>query len=103
LTIYCAKSDQTVKVDCYGIVGELLTDKNPLMCAKMAGRPKNTIESDPVHASLPKPAIRCLELLLESGRYGTNVSDVARYLLMRSIDDLTRANILPLSITDDES
>jgi len=41
-------------------------------------------------------------MLLESGRYGTNVSDVARYLLMRSIDDLTRANILPLSITDDK-
>lgn len=61
----------------------------------MAGRPKNAIESDPVHASLPKPAIRCLELLLESGRYGTNVSDVARYLLMRSIDDLTRAKVLP--------
>lgn len=68
----------------------------------MAGRTPNTIESDNVHPSLPKPAIRCLEQLLKSGRYGTNVSDVARYLLMRSIDDLTRANILPLSITDDE-
>jgi hypothetical protein len=68
----------------------------------MAGRPDNTIESDKVGASLPKPAIRCLELLLKSGRYGTNLSDVTRYVLLRGIDDLTRANILPLSITDDE-
>lgn len=50
----------------------------------MAGRTPNTIESDNIHPSLPKPAIRSLELLLKSGRYGTNVSDVARYLLMRS-------------------
>lgn len=61
----------------------------------MAGRPENTIESDKVHASLPEPAIRCLELLLKSGRYGTNLSDVARYVLLRGIDDLTRAHILP--------
>jgi hypothetical protein len=69
----------------------------------MAGRTPNAIESDPIHPSLPKPAIRCLELLLKSGRYGTNVSDVARYLLLRSIYDLTREKILPLSITDEES
>jgi hypothetical protein len=68
----------------------------------MAGRTENAIESDKVHPSLPKPAIRCLELLLESGRYGTTVSDVARFLLMRSIDDLTRAKVLPPAISDDE-
>jgi hypothetical protein len=59
------------------------------------GRPKNAIESDNVQASLPEPAIRCLELLLKSGRYGTNLSDVTRYVLLRGIDDLTRAHILP--------
>ena len=70
----------------------------------MAGRSKNTIESDPVHPTLPKPAIRCLELLLESGRYGTTVSEVARYLLIRGIDDLTRANVLPaLPITQPDA
>lgn len=68
----------------------------------MGGRTENAVDSDKVHPSLPKPAIRCLELLLESGRYGTTVSDVARYLLIRSIDDMTRANILPLSITEDD-
>lgn len=67
----------------------------------MGGRTPNAIESDNVHPSLPKPAIRCLELLLESGRYGTTISDVARYLLLRSIDDMARANILPLSIDED--
>lgn len=68
----------------------------------MAGRTENDVESDKVHPSLPKPAIRCLEMLLKSGRYGTTVSDVARYLLMRSIDDLTREKILPISIKEDE-
>lgn len=63
----------------------------------MGGRTPNTIESDNVHPSLPKPAIRCLELLLETGRYGTTISDVARYLLLRSIDDMARENILPFS------
>jgi hypothetical protein len=68
----------------------------------MAGRPTNDVDSDKVHASLPLPAIRCLEMLLKSGRYGTNLSDVTRYVLLRGIDDLTRANILPLSLTDND-
>jgi Arc/MetJ-type ribon-helix-helix transcriptional regulator len=62
-------------------------------------RPKNTTDSKKVHPSLPDDVYRCLELLVESGRYGSNVGDVARYLLINSIDQLTRANVLPLSMT----
>jgi Arc/MetJ-type ribon-helix-helix transcriptional regulator len=61
-------------------------------------RPKNTTDSKKVHPSLPDDVYRCLELLVESGRYGSNVGDVARYLLIRSVDELTRANVLPLAL-----
>jgi Arc/MetJ-type ribon-helix-helix transcriptional regulator len=69
----------------------------------MAGRSENTVGTDKVHATLPIDVIRSLEVLLASGRYGTNLSDVTRYLLVRSVDDLTRAKVLPpLSDGDSE-
>ena len=61
-------------------------------------RPKNTTDSKKVHPSVPDDVYQCIELLVESGRYGSNVGDVARYLLIRSIDELTRANVLPLTL-----
>lgn len=62
------------------------------------GRPKNTTPPKKVHPSLPDDVYRCLELLRDSGRYGSNLGDVARYLLINSIDQLTRANVLPLTL-----
>jgi len=49
-----------------------------------------------VNPTLPPDAIACLELLAKMGRYGGNTKTaVAGYLIMREIDDLTRAGVLP--------
>ncbi len=47
-----------------------------------------------VTLTLPPDAIKCLEILKEMGRYGSNVTAVANYLITREIDDLTRAGVL---------
>ena len=60
-----------------------------------AGRPKNTTESTKVHPSLPAGAYACLKYLSDEGRLGTNVTDVARTLLIQSINHLTQTGVLP--------
>ena len=44
---------------------------------------------------LPADAYGCLQWLVRIGRYGNNPTEVAKYLLTRGIDDLTRAAVLP--------
>lgn len=59
------------------------------------GRPSNPSPSQKVEPSLDQPTLASLDLLIEKG-YGKNKSDVARYLILREIDDLKRAGILPV-------
>jgi hypothetical protein len=59
------------------------------------GRTRNSEATTKVTPAMSADAIRCLKLLSKSGRYGSTVNEVARYLLIRSIDDLTRTGVLP--------
>lgn len=58
-------------------------------------RPENEKPTKQVKPSLPADAYACLEFLAGLGRYGSNPTEVARYLILREIDDLTRSNVLP--------
>jgi len=54
-----------------------------------------------VNPTLPPDAIACLELLAKMGRFGGSTKTaVAGYLIMREIDDLTRAGVLPKKALD---
>jgi hypothetical protein len=63
-------------------------------------RPKNTTASRTVELSMPADAHACLEKLADMGRYGGTAASVARYLLTRAIDDLTRDGVLPAKPLD---
>jgi hypothetical protein len=58
-------------------------------------RSENEKPTRQVKPWLPADAYACLEFLATLGRYGSNPTEVARYLLLREIDDLTRSNVLP--------
>jgi hypothetical protein len=58
-------------------------------------RPRNTTQSRKIEPTIPGDAFACLEHLARMGRYGGNPSEVARYILLRGLDDLTRAGVLP--------
>lgn len=60
--------------------------------------PRPAHEQPPRHVkpSLPADAYACLQWLARNmGRYGNNPTEVARYLILRGIDDLTRGGVLP--------
>jgi hypothetical protein len=61
----------------------------------MAGRPKNQEPGKKVEPTLPADAYTCLEFLAKMRRFGDTPSAVARYLILREIDDLTRSGVLP--------
>lgn len=63
-------------------------------------RPKNATQSRSVELSMPADAHACLERLADMGRYGGSAAGVARYLLTRAIDDLTRDGVLPAEPLD---
>jgi hypothetical protein len=58
-------------------------------------RPANEQPSREVKPRLPADAYACLQRLAKLGRYGSNPTEVARYLILREIDDLTREGVLP--------
>ena len=60
-------------------------------------RPKNQTPSRKVEVTLPPDAAACLDRLAKLGRFGNKPAEVARYLILREIDDLTRAKVLPPS------
>lgn len=66
-------------------------------CDKMAagqrGRPRG--RGRKVDPALPPDAHAALVLLAKRKRYGITVNEVARYLILRGIDDMTRAGELP--------
>jgi len=59
------------------------------------GRKKSENPSKPLDLTLPPDAHACLVLLVKMGRYGGSAAEVARYMILREIDDLTRAGVLP--------
>jgi hypothetical protein len=59
----------------------------------MVGRPKIFVESKKVEPTLPLDAFKSLEALVAKG-YGSSPTDVARYLILREIDDLKRAGVI---------
>jgi hypothetical protein len=58
-------------------------------------RSRNEQPSHAVKPLIPADAYACLQRLAKMGRYGSNPTDVARYLILREIDDLTREGVLP--------
>ena len=58
-------------------------------------RKQNATPSRKVEPSIPADAYACLQRLATLGRFGGNPTEVARYLLIRGIDDLTRTGVLP--------
>lgn len=62
--------------------------------AGMAGRPKNQHPTKKVEPTLPANAYARLEALVEIGIYGSNPTEVARYLILRELDELLRQGVL---------
>ena len=60
------------------------------------GRPPNPAPTRKVEPGLPPDAHACLERLVKLG-YGSTATDVARYLILREIDDLKRTGVLKVS------
>lgn len=59
------------------------------------GRPRNHNPGRKVEPTLPPDAFACLERLADMKRFGNTRNEVARYMILREIDDLTRAGVLP--------
>jgi hypothetical protein len=57
-------------------------------------RERNATPSRKIEPTIPADAYACLQRLADMGRYGANPTEVARYLLIRALDDLTRAGVL---------
>ncbi len=62
---------------------------------KRAGRKANPNPGHKVDPMLPADTYACLLYLADLRRYGANPNEVARYMIMREIDDLTRAEVIP--------
>jgi hypothetical protein len=61
----------------------------------MAGRKPDNEPGKKVDPMMPPDAYASLQMLAEMGRFGKNPNEVARYLLLRELDDLTRTGVLP--------
>jgi hypothetical protein len=57
------------------------------------GRRPNAVKPRKVNPSLPAESYACLERLVGLG-YGGNPTEVAKFLILREIDDLKRAGVL---------
>jgi hypothetical protein len=60
----------------------------------MAGRPKNVEPTKKVEPRLPPKAFEQLQRLAKMGTFGSNATEVAKYLILREIDDLIRTGVL---------
>ncbi len=61
---------------------------------------KNANESRRVEFRISGPSYERLEFLAKTGLYGGSVGEVARMLVGRELDDLTRAKVLPLELPE---
>jgi hypothetical protein len=60
----------------------------------MVGRPKNEEPTKKVEPRLHPKAYAQLKQLAEIGTYGSNATEVAKFLILRELDDLLRAVVL---------
>jgi hypothetical protein len=59
-------------------------------------RPPHEQTPRQVKPMLPADAYACLQWLSTNmSRYGNNPTEVARFLILRTLDDLTREGVLP--------
>lgn len=63
--------------------------------ARKRGRPKNERPGRKLEPTLPADAYECVVRLASMKRFGSTKNEVARYLILRELDDLTRAGVLP--------
>lgn len=61
--------------------------------AEKRGRPKNNEPAKKVEPRLAPGAYACLQWLVKKKRYGNNPTEVAKYLILREIDDMERAGM----------
>ncbi len=70
---------------------------------KRRGRRPNPNPGHKVEPMLAADTYACLEYLAGKNRYGSNPSEVARYMILREVDDMTRAGIIPLELGKPDS
>jgi hypothetical protein len=58
------------------------------------GRPKNRNPTRKVEPVLPAGAYACLHDLAGMAHYGSTPNEVARYLILRGLDDLMRSGVI---------
>lgn len=61
-------------------------------------RQKNANESRRVEFRISAPSYARLEFLSKTGLYGGTVGEVAKSLVGRELDDLTRVQLIPLNV-----
>jgi hypothetical protein len=64
----------------------------------MVKAPKKAPNEEPthkVHPALPAEAYRCLERLAKKNRLGSTPTEIAKYMILRVIDDMDRAKAIP--------
>ena len=61
-------------------------------------RRKNATPTTKVAPTIPLPVYARLEKLAADGLYGNNPSEVARYLIVRGLDDLIRSGALTVGL-----
>lgn len=64
------------------------------------GRPRDDDPGRKVEPTLPADAYACLEWLAKRKRFGSTPAAVARHLILREIDDLTRTDVLKMPLED---
>ena len=69
---------------------------------KKRGRKPNPNPGKKVDPVLPADSYACLRYLAGLHRYGANPNEVARYMILREIDDLTRSGIIPVPLPNVE-
>lgn len=67
---------------------------------RRGGRKAGADTSSKVNPTLPHDAINRLEILAKMGMYGNTKTEVAAYLIIRELDDLTRTGVLPRPVAD---
>jgi hypothetical protein len=65
---------------------------------KRRGRKPNPNPGKKVEPMLAADTYACLEYLAGKRRYGANPSEVARYMILREVDEMTRVGIIPLDL-----
>lgn len=61
-------------------------------------RSRNPTETKKLQTTIGVPAYQRLEWLAKAGLYGPNPAEVAKYLIINSLDQLTRERVIPLTL-----